>query len=80
MIRLTRRQWSKIFHMKINDDGFEGVPREELFTLEEYSKRMMYCSHHGGDKYIALALIGTFCEESMDDTSGTRWKNILTEL
>jgi len=66
--------------MKINDAGFDNVPQDELMTLEDYSKGMIQCSHHGGDKYIALALIGTFCEDYMNDTSGTRWKNILTEL
>ena len=79
MIQLTRRQWSKIFHMKINDDGFRDVPQDKLMTLEEYSRGMMKCSHRGSDKCISLALIATFCPE-FDNMSGTRWKNILTEV
>lgn len=79
MIRLTKAQWDKIFFQKCNTEGFKDHYPEKAYTLEEYSKGLMMCSHRGSDKYISLALVGAFNPE-YQGIAGTRWIELLKDI
>ena len=79
MLRLTKAQWDEIFFQKCNADGFPDFYEERVYTLEEYGKGLMKCSHRGSDKYISLAIVGAFNPE-YSGIAGTRWKDLLKDV